>query len=68
MSAPQTARQEFDAWWRNSPHWRAESYYLAWNVWQAAERSAIERAAKVADELSDCSPSYIAEAIRSLIT
>lgn len=79
MSAPQTARERFEAWLEEvlpGNLWLTNTRRdLLFTIWQAAERSAIERAATVADAYERQETSYlkragyeIAQAIRSLIT
>lgn len=73
MSAPQTARERFEAWFEEvlpGNLWLTNTRRdLLFTIWQAAERSAIERAAKVAEEKGGWSHGpATAQAIRSLVT
>ena len=55
MSAPQTARERFEAWY--FPKFKDDAEFdegLAWESWQAAERSMNEQAAKEMDSLAHC--------------
>lgn len=72
MSAPQTARERFEAWYEREGMGHVSDFDDGFAIWQAAERSAIERAAKVAEKFSPPVHSkcgqLAAQAIRSLIT
>lgn len=57
-----TSRERFEAWCHESNFWGGGNH--AWEIWQAAERQALERAARYFEDRTY--DSDVAKAIRAL--